>query len=57
MVQGSDVEVATTSGHPETGTPATTASQARTHWKVEDPEDGLRLVVAACTVEEAQALA
>ena len=34
-----------------------TAAQARTHWKVENPEAGLHLVVAARTGEEAQALA
>ena len=35
----------------------TTARPGRTHWTVEHPEAGLRLVVAADTEDEARALA
>ena len=41
----------------QAGVPVMTASAPRTHWKVEEPEAGLRLVVAARTFEEAQAVA
>ena len=34
-----------------------TNPQAQTHWQVLDPEAGLRVVVTAPTVEEAQAVA